>query len=130
MQIMEDIFQLNSVGLLYDGFGVVILGYAFFSKTIKEMMVESGTYYGGNNALLNSLIHTRTDGVTGTTFLVVGFILQWTASVGIQCIVAGQILLAFLLASLIAYALLIRKYLIKKQTAKGIELREQRRDEK
>ena len=80
---MDELFTLTAVGLAYDGFGIVILGFAFFSKSIQSMMIESGTYYGGNNALLESLIQARTDGVSGTTLLVAGFVLQEIKGVGV-----------------------------------------------
>ena len=114
---MTGIFLLNSVGLVYDGFGVAILGYAFFSKTVAVMVEESSTYHGANDYLLRSLIHSRTDGVTGTIFLVTGFLLQWLGSLGIRCILASQILLAVLAVALLSNFLFLRKFCIEKQVS-------------
>ena len=122
--MIEHLFQLGTVGLIYDGLGIVVLGYAFFSKTIKEMMVESGTYYNGNNALLQSLIHTRTDGVTGTVLLLIGFLLQLFGSLGIRCAWLGETLVFILAAISFAYALFLRKKIISIQVSKGIVLRQ------
>lgn len=128
--MVDHLFQISSVGLLYDGVGVTILGFAFFSKSIKEMMVESGTYYGGNNALLQSLIHTRTDGITGTILLLIGFFLQWFGSLGVHYEFLGEILFIVLVAVLFCYVLFIRKALISLQMSKGIVLRQQQVNQK
>lgn len=126
---MEELLTLTAVGLAYDGIGVTILGFAFFSKSIKSMMVESGTYWGGNNALLESLVHARTDGVTGTTLLVVGFILQWLGSIGVACESAGKVLLIILFVSIILYIIYLRKKLISLQVSKGEAMRRKQREE-
>ncbi|MEK7748058.1 MAG: hypothetical protein AAB300_03185, partial [Nitrospirota bacterium] len=86
---------INSVGLMYDGVGVVALGFALFLKSVKAMVIESGTYFGGNNALLESLIQQRTDVVAGTSFLVVGFFLQFLGSPMCAVKMRGKSLLSF-----------------------------------
>lgn len=120
---MDKLFTLTAVGLAYDGFGVVILGFAFFSKSMESMMTESGTYWGGNNVLLKSLIQSKVDGVTGTTLLVVGFILQWFGSINVGSEVVGQYLLGFLIATLLIYIIYLRNKLISSQLKKGEALR-------
>jgi len=100
---MEQLFHLGSVGLLYDGAGVVALGFAFFLKSTKAMMVESGTYWGGNDALLESLIQQRTDGVAGTILLFVGFLLQWSSSLGMHSDQSGKILFIILIVVSLTY---------------------------
>lgn len=122
---MEQLFQLSSVGLLYDGVGVVALGFAFFLKSVKAMMVESGTYWDGNDALLRSLIQQRTDGVVGTSLLVIGFLLQWFGSLGVRCDLVGKLLLIVLVAASFAYVLFLRKKLISLQVSRGAALRQQ-----
>jgi len=126
---VEELFTLTAVGLAYDGIGVTILGFAFFSKSIKSMMIESGTYWGGNNALLESLVHARTDGVTGTALLVIGFILQWLGSLGIVYEFAGKILLGILVFGVLLYIIFLRKKLISFQIAKGVAMRNEQRNE-
>lgn len=128
--MIDHLFQVGSVGLLYDGVGVAILGFAFFSKSIKEMMVESGTYWGGNDALLQSLVHTRTDGITGTAFLLIGFLLQWLGSFGIRWEFLGEALLIVLVVASLSYVLLFRKQLISLQMSRGVALRQQHLNEK
>ena len=107
MEVMEHLFQLSTIGLAYDGVGVAILGFAFFSKSLDAQIVESGTYYGGNDAVLRSLIQSQTDGVVGTILLLTGFMLQLLASVGVRCELFGQILAVFLLVAGIGYFLFL-----------------------
>jgi hypothetical protein len=122
---MEQFFHLSSVGLLYDGAGVVALGFAFFLKTTKAMMVESGTYYDGNDALLESLIQQRTDGVAGTLLLMVGFLLQWFASLGAHSDQSGKILFIVLILISLAYVAFLRGKLMSLQVSRGKALRKQ-----
>jgi len=125
---MEKLLSLASVGLAYDGIGVTILGFAFFSKSIKSMMIESGTYWGGNNALLESLIQARTDGVTGTSFLVAGFFLQWLGSLGVANKPTGITLLFILVFIILLYVSFLRDKLISMQVAKGEAMRRAQRE--
>jgi hypothetical protein len=122
---MEQLFHLGSVGLLYDGAGVVALGFSFFLKSTKAMMVESGTYYGGNDALLESLIQQRTDGVTGTLLLMVGFLLQWFASLGMHSDQSGKILFIVFIVISLAYVAFLRGKLMSLQISRGKALRQQ-----
>lgn len=123
---MENLYTLSSVGLAYDGVGVAIIGLAFFSKTIRRMLEEAGTLYGGNNALLESLIQSRTDGVTGTVLLVGGFFLQWLGvwSVNVTSEILGKYLLAALAIWVILYFSYLRKTIIAKQLEKASKLKE------
>src|SRR3989344_5390839 len=125
---MDHIFQFNSVGLLYDGVGVIALGFAFFLKSVRAMMIESGTYWGGNNALLESLIQQRTDGVVGTSLLVVGFFLQFLGSLGVHCESVGKVLVVALALVAFAYILFLRKKLIALQVSGGEALRKEQHD--
>ena len=127
---MEQLLQLNSVGLLYDGAGVIALGFAFFLKSIKAMTVESGSYWGGNNALLGSLIQQRTDGVAGTLLLIVGFLLQWFGFLGLRSDLGGGILLIVLVAVSLAYVLFLRKKLMSLQMSRGTALRQEQLKQK
>ena len=125
---MDHIFLFNSVGLLYDGVGVIALGFAFFLKSVKAMMVESGTYWGGNNALLESLIQQRTDGVVGTSLLVVGFFLQFLGSLGVRCESVGKALVVVLALVTLAYVLFLRKMMIALQVSSGAALRKEQHE--
>ena len=122
---MDNVFTFTAVGLAFDGIGVAILGYAFFSKSVAAMMVESGSYYGGNDALLYSLIQSRTDGVAGTALLIAGFILQWFGFIGIASVVVGQLLLAVLVILLLLYSIFLRNRLISIQVSRGERLRQE-----
>lgn len=111
------------VSLAYDGFGVAILGFAFFSKSLEALMMESGTYFGGNDAVLESFIQSRTDGVAGTLLLIAGFVFQWLSSVGITSDVVGKILFAVLTVILLLYVVFLRTKLISLQVSAGDTLR-------
>ena len=126
---MEQIFQLGSVGLVYDVLGVTIFGIAFFTKSLDALIVESGTYYGGNNAALESLIQSQTDGVTGTIILFVGFLLQFLGSVGLHCELAGKILAVILVVMCVSYFGFLRKRMVGYRFQKAKQLRQQQEQE-
>ncbi len=114
---------LNSVGLVFDGVGVVILGFAFFTRSVKAMAVESGTFYDGNDALIKSLIESRTDGIAGTLVLLLGFVLQLLSAIGVECVVAAKVLLVSLVGLMLIYCFLIRSRLVNKQLQAGKKMR-------
>jgi hypothetical protein len=120
--MIDELFRLNSVGLIYDGVGVVILGFAFFTKSVKAMTVESGTYYGGNDALLKSLIQSRTDGMVGTLVLFLGFLFQFLGAVGVECVTVAKGFMVGLLVMLIGYVFFIRKRFVDSQFSSGKKL--------
>lgn len=124
----NSIFTLSACGLAFDGFGVAVLGYAFFSRTLKSLETESGTYWGGNNALLESLIQSRTDGISGTLLLVVGFVLQWFGAVGAEEWLVAAILYAVLALLLLGYFCGGRKALVERQLQTAIRLRNEDED--
>lgn len=122
---MDKAFTFTAVGLAYDVFGIVILGYAFFSKSVEAMMVESGSYYGGNDALLRSLIESRTDGAAGTLLLVAGFIFQFLGSLGSASEVTGKALLIVLAFTIALYFVFLRNWFVSSQVSRGQALRKQ-----
>ena len=107
---------------MYDGIGVAIIGYAFFSKSVETITEESSTYWNANSSLLRSIVQARTDGVTGTILLFTGFVLQWLGSMGIQCEFASQILLGVLAVAILVYFIGLRTYFIGKQVAKAQDI--------
>jgi len=123
MEVMEHLFQLNAIGLVYDGVGVAILGFAFFSKSLDALLKESNAYYGGNAHLQKSLIQSQVDGITGTIFLFLGFILQFLGSVGVRCDLAGQILVVCLIVAAICYFPFLRPKISERRCKKANELR-------
>ena len=118
--------QLNSVGLAFDGFGIVILGYAFFSKSLDTMAIESGTYYGGNTTFLQSLVQVKVDGVVGTSLLLFGFIFQWLFAVGVRSSPVATVLYPSLVVFLAVYFCGLRKAIIKWQLKKALDIHDKR----
>jgi len=102
--------------------GVAILGFAFFSKSLSALIVESGSYWGGNNALLESLIQSQADGVAGTFLLLVGFVLQFLGSLGIQCEIAAQLSWSVLAILLVAYVTIVRRRLVAGRLRRALQL--------
>ncbi|MBI3916891.1 MAG: hypothetical protein HY322_07780 [Betaproteobacteria bacterium] len=121
---MNNLLDLNSVGLVYDGIGVSILGYAFFSTKISAFFLNSQTFYGGNAGVLEAGIETRTDGITGTALLIVGFVLQWLGANNYKWDAAGLFLLGFLALFLLCYFLFFKKKATKFQLRKAKEFEE------
>lgn len=122
--MLDPFLNLMAAGLAFDGFGVLVLAYAFFVRSIDSLATESGTYYGGNNALLSSLIQARTDGIVGTLLLVIGFVLQWLAAVGISEPKVAGILYVLLAVLLAGYLGAIRRILVSRQFRRALRLRD------
>lgn len=108
---------------------MAVLGYAFFSRTLKSLETESATFYGGNNALLESLIQSRTDGISGTFLLVVGFVLQWFGAVGVEQWCIAVMLYTVLTMLLLIYFCGGRRVLIERQSQRAIRLRNEGRSD-
>lgn len=92
-----------------------MLGYAFFSRTTESLATESETYIGGNDALLCTLIQSKTDGIVGTGLLIVGFALQWIGRLQVDQRLVGAGLYIVLLLALIAYFARLRRVLVRRQ---------------
>jgi len=71
-------FYLNLTGLLFNFLGSLILGYSLLHSK-EDINKISGTYYGGNNDLKNSLLRDRKLAICGLTILSTGFFLQLLA---------------------------------------------------
>jgi hypothetical protein len=100
---MADFTSLTSVGLVFDVVGVIGLGAAFFLKSPESLSVESGNFFGGNNATLKSRAASQCDGVFGTSMLVIGFVLQLCGVNGIQSSGGAQILYVVLILFTLFY---------------------------
>ncbi|MEE8057244.1 MAG: hypothetical protein V3T17_05340 [Pseudomonadales bacterium] len=81
---MEWINNLTSLGLLWDGVGVFVLGAPSFLRTAAEIEKESGTYWDYNIHELRSKASLQVDVGVGSLLLLVGFLLQFLASLNIQ----------------------------------------------
>ena len=67
---------LINVGLCLDIYGATKIIRSFFLKTGRDILKESGTYWGHNPNLTYSLLEQKIDAIFGGIFLFCGFILQ------------------------------------------------------
>lgn len=68
--------EFTVCGLIFDAFGVFLLGVAFFFKSKNTIINESDMYWDSNPHVLRSIVASRLDGICGTTLLLTGFIFQ------------------------------------------------------
>jgi hypothetical protein len=68
--------QFSIFGLILDILGAWFLARGLVRKTNKEIRLESGTYYGGNRFLSDSLNLQRIESRVGFGFLFLGFSFQ------------------------------------------------------
>ena len=120
---MGDLLHIAVIGLTYDVVGVLILGHAFFGKSLEAILIESGTYWGGNDALMKSLIETKVDGIAGTTMLLVGFFLQLISYLHVDNKLASSILWGALLILVAGYFLGGRRRIVTAQLSRAAALR-------
>src|SRR5258706_3592433 len=81
---MDALQNANVVGPVYDGVGVCMLGLPSLLTSTKEIGLESGTYWDGNNALLRRLVLNKLDTTAGSFMLIVGFVLQLLATLKVS----------------------------------------------
>jgi hypothetical protein len=74
----------SGFGLIMDIIGVLFLGWAFFSKSFRDIKKESGTYLGYNPPLFYNLLDQKASGIVGTVALFVGFVQQFIVNVPIN----------------------------------------------
>lgn len=100
--MIDLLLTLVAVGLFYDVAGVTALGFAFFSKSNKALQAESETRINYNSDLMKSLVTSRTDGVLGSSLLILGFTLQLLGFLQVQskeAAIVGYITLLLINAS-------------------------------
>ena len=120
---MGKLYNFTAIGLTYDVVGVAILGFAFFSTPISAIFLNSRHFHGGNNGVLNAGIEIKTDGITGTAILFIGFVFQFLGAAACSSEIISQLFLLFLLIFLISYFVFLRKSIFKyfERRAKAFE---------
>lgn len=110
---------LAIVGLYLDVLGAFFLAKGFLIKSIKEITKESGTFYGHNSFLSNSLIRQKWDVIFGFSLIGMGFLFQ------LAYYLISTHLIIFLLTLLIVVLLgIIVEKIIKIITMNNIEKKE------
>lgn len=108
--MIDQALETTASGLLFDLAGVILLGFAFFFKTLESIKQESQVnYYGCNPHIVRNIIASKLDGMTGTLLLAIGFVLQFLGVLKISnsCFVVGSYI--FLLLFLVSYFAGIRQ---------------------
>lgn len=72
---------MTAIGLLYDIFGVGILGWALAVASDRAIKTQAGTYYTFSPPFLRALVAQRTDAQFGLFLLILGFIFQFLGAV-------------------------------------------------
>ena len=116
---MDLLFSFTTAGLAYDVVGVSLLGWAFFSKTVKAMAEESKSGWDSNSRVLHSLARSRTDSIMGTLLLAWGFTLQWCGSLDMRNEEVVAWLWGLLLVGVLIYLVWLRQWLIGRQISQG-----------
>lgn len=80
MQLIDVTNVLSLIGLSFDLVGAIYLGIAFFIIGYNHMLSQSQTKWDINDDLFYNLLDQKTKGMTGTMFLIAGFINQSVAA--------------------------------------------------
>jgi hypothetical protein len=111
----------SGFGLLMDVVGVLFLGWAFFSKSFKDIRKESGTYVSYNSSLFYNLLDQKASGVVGTVALLIGFIQQFIVNIPVNTSVSPVNLFLVLFCFnfvVIVFILIYRRYYVLFYTGK------------
>ncbi len=106
---MDNLFYFTICGLLYDGTGVLLLGYAFFGQSKKMIRQESGTYLNFNPYILKEKIYTKFDGMAGSLLLFLGFFFQILGQFYTEYESVVMYLYILLFIGLLEYFFVVRK---------------------
>ena len=75
--------DLVVLGLGYDIVGVFIIARTFAATSLWNLQIQSGTYYGGNQATFLALWLQRTDAKWGFPLILLGFAFQIVGMYGV-----------------------------------------------
>ena len=81
--LIKNIQNIPALGLFWDGLGVFILGIGSIFKLKNEIASEASSYYDFNKYEIINKVSTKIDTTVGSCFLLVGFALQFVASINI-----------------------------------------------
>lgn len=73
--------NLGALGLLYDGFGILVLGVPSVLLGYSQIMDNSLSRIGWSKPLLCYMLETKFDICIGSTMLSIGFIFQYLSSI-------------------------------------------------
>ena len=109
------IVNLQTVGLIYDVAGILILGIPVMFRSVDRIYAQSGTYWDYSLPVAKALSGTTLDTFFGSILLTLGFALQIAAQLGFMTTpITGVSLLGLLLLSVSAYWIRLRTALTKR----------------
>jgi hypothetical protein len=99
--VIEKITNWNTVGLIFDVTGILVLAYALILQSDRHILSKSQTNWDYNISLLQDFCEQRADATVGTLFLVFGFfgqllspVLHGDLPILIACVASAWALLA------------------------------------
>ena len=100
---------LQIIGLVYDAAGIATLAASSLYKIIDHITEQTGTKWDYNRELAKAFAYARVDTLTGSTLLLLGFIIQIVSLLGIYATQScGYLLLGSLAIITILYWTYIR----------------------
>lgn len=116
--LQNQLVNLSSLGLLWDGLGVFILGIPALLRLKSDIAENATMVLGWNPAEIKSLVSDKMDVSIGSVFLLIGFIMQLFATLKLQLIPNKFLIVWWLIPLLlIAYYYLYGKgFLVTKWT--------------
>ena len=111
--------NIQSIGLLYDVAGILILGLSVMSRWSDVILSQSTTYWDFNAPLAEALSASKLDTLFGSLLLALGFSLQFAAQLGWYASrTAGLFLLGALVPVLALYCFWLRREIVKRLTVR------------
>jgi len=106
---LNTLLGFTPCGLILDASGVVLLGFSFFLKNAKSMIEESGTTW--DSTAYRAVAFGKTDGISGTALLFLGFLYQFLGYVGISSTLIVAASYAALAVFMVLYVVWLRAYI-------------------
>lgn len=112
--------NLQTIGLVYDLVGILVLGVPLFAVGAKTIIARSGTYWDSNPNECRRMLAERMDVLIGTVVLALGFAMQIAGQYPPLATVPplfGWSFTAVLFVVLIVYVVWARTFMLARQWA-------------
>ena len=117
--------SLQTIGLVYDFVGILILGVPLVTVGAKTIIARSGTYWDANPNEVRRMLAERIDVGLGTVVLAAGFGMQiagqHASMASIPPLVGASVLVA-LVVVLVVYMAWLRKLVLARQEARALQI--------
>jgi hypothetical protein len=116
------ITNVNAIGLVYDGFGVLVLGAPGFFRMKENIRNDAKTAWGFSPNTVRSLLLLRMDTAAGSILLFLGFVFQLLAALSVNFpFVFCLLLWVFVLVYSFTYWLFLRSKLHRQWSTEMID---------